>query len=99
MLAVGLLAFGTGMEWTEIIPPLLWYVVAFLPVGWGVAREAAGHALRGDVFNEYMLMTLASLGAFAIGEYPEAVAVMLLWSVCAATSAVWWRCVPTALRW
>lgn len=79
MLAVGLLAFGTGMEWTEIIPPLLWYVVAFLPVGWGVAREAAGHALRGDVFNEYMLMTLASLGAFAIGEYPEAVAVMLLY--------------------
>lgn len=79
MLAVGLLAFGTGMEWTEIIPPLLWYVVAFLPVGWGVAREVAGHALRGDVFNEYMLMTLASLGAFAIGEYPEAVAVMLLY--------------------
>lgn len=79
MLAVGLLAFGTGMEWTEIIPPLLWYVVAFLPVGWGVAREAVGHALRGDVFNEYMLMTLASLGAFAIGEYPEAVAVMLLY--------------------
>lgn len=79
MLAVGLLAFGTGMEWTEIIPPLLWYVVAFLPVGWGVARETAGHALRGDVFNEYMLMTLASLGAFAIGEYPEAVAVMLLY--------------------
>ena len=79
MLAVGLLAFGTGMEWTEIIPPLLWYVVAFLPVGWGVAREAAGHALRGDAFNEYMLMTLASLGAFAIGEYPEAVAVMLLY--------------------
>lgn len=79
MLAVGLLAFGTGMEWTEIIPPLLWYVVAFLPVGWGVAREAAGHALRDDVFNEYMLMTLASLGAFAIGEYPEAVAVMLLY--------------------
>ena len=79
MLAVGLLAFGTGMEWTEIIPPLLWYVVAFLPVGWGVAREAAGPALRGDVFNEYMLMTLASLGAFAIGEYPEAVAVMLLY--------------------
>lgn len=79
MLAVGLLAFGTGMEWTEIIPPLLWYVVAFLPVGWGVAREATGHALRGDVFNEYMLMTLASLGAFAIGEYPEAVAVMLLY--------------------
>lgn len=79
MLAVGLLAFGTGMEWTEIIPPLLWYVVAFLPVGWGVAREAAGHVLRGDVFNEYMLMTLASLGAFAIGEYPEAVAVMLFY--------------------
>lgn len=60
---------------------LLWYVVAFLPVGWPVACEAFGEMRRGDVFNEFSLMLLASVGAFYIGEYPEAVAVMLFYAV------------------
>ena len=60
---------------------LLWYVAAFLPVGWPVAREAFGAMRHGDVFNEFTLMLLASVGAFYIGEYPEAVAVMLFYAV------------------
>ena len=60
---------------------LVWYIVAFLPVGAGVMRSAVEHASHGDVFNEFMLMALASIGAFIIGEYPEAVAVMLLYQV------------------
>lgn len=50
-----------------------------------LARDVLGQALRGlrhrDIFNEYFLMAIASLGAFAIGEYPEAVAVMFFYSL------------------
>lgn len=61
---------------------LLWYVVAFLPVGLSVMREAWEEAWRhGDWFSEFMLMSVAAVGAFCIGEYPEAVAVMLLYCV------------------
>lgn len=79
MLAGGLVASGAGVAWFEGIVALLWYLAAFLPVGSGVVRSAAVHASHGDVFNEFMLMALASAGAFVIGEYPEAVAVMLLY--------------------
>ena len=58
-----------------------WYAVAFLPVGLGVMREAWECATKGDVFSEFMLMSVASVGAFAIGEYPEAVAVMLFYCI------------------
>lgn len=59
----------------------LFYVVAFLPVGLPVMKEAWEAACHGDVFSEFMLMSVASVGAFAIGEYPEAVAVMLLYCI------------------
>ena len=58
-----------------------WYAAAFLPVGLGVMREAWECAAKGDVFSEFMLMSVASVGAFLIGEYPEAVAVMLFYCV------------------
>ncbi|MCD8290522.1 MAG: cadmium-translocating P-type ATPase [Prevotella sp.] len=60
---------------------LVWYVVAYLPVGIGVIKEAIESAVKGDVFSEFMLMSVASIGAFAIGEYPEAVAVMLFYCI------------------
>lgn len=60
---------------------LLWYVVTFLPVGLNVIKEAVEEARKGDPFSEFMLMSVASVGAFAIGEYPEAVAVMLFYRV------------------
>lgn len=60
---------------------LLWYVVTFLPVGLNVIKEAVEEARKGDPFSEFMLMSVASVGAFVIGEYPEAVAVMLFYCI------------------
>lgn len=60
---------------------LLWYVVAYIPVGLPVIKEAADSIRSKDLFSEFLLMTLATIGAFAIGEYPEAVAVMLFYAV------------------
>ncbi len=59
----------------------LWYVVAYLPVGYPVATKGWKLLTKGDVFTEYILMTVATMGAFYIGEYPEAVAVMLFYTV------------------
>ncbi|WBL45163.1 heavy metal translocating P-type ATPase [Algoriphagus halophytocola] len=58
-----------------------WYLVAYLPVGFPVLKEAWGSILKGDIFSEFLLMGIATVGAFAIGEYPEGVAVMLFYSV------------------
>jgi len=60
---------------------LLWYVVAYIPIGLPVIKEAADSIRSKDLFSEFLLMTLATIGAFAIGEYPEAVAVMLFYAV------------------
>ncbi len=57
------------------------FVVAYLIVGWNVIASAIKNIARGQVFNEQFLMTIATLGAFAIDEMPEAVAVMLFYIV------------------
>lgn len=59
----------------------IWYVVAYIPVGLPVLKEAVESMGKGDVFSEFFLMGIATVGAFAIGEYPEGVAVMLFYSV------------------
>lgn len=58
-----------------------WFAAAFLPVGLPVIKEAVVTAFKGNVFSEFTLMSLASLGAFVIGEYPEGVAVMLFYTI------------------
>ena len=71
-------------EWTWFANPVIeffWFLIGFLPVGLPVMREAWESILQKDWFNEFSLMALASLGAFYIGEYPEALAVMLLYSI------------------
>ena len=60
---------------------LVWYVLAYLPVGLPVIKEAWESILQKDYFSEFTLMSVATLGAFYIGEYPEGVAVMLFYSV------------------
>ena len=57
------------------------YVVAYIAVGYEVLKTAARNILRGQFFDEYFLMSLATIGAFLIGEYPEAVAVMLFYRI------------------
>ena len=58
-----------------------WYVLAYLPVGIPVVKEAFESIVKGDVFSEFFLMVIATFGAFAIGEYPEGVAVMLFYTI------------------
>ncbi len=60
---------------------LAWYLAAYIPVGWPVAMHAFRAIRRADFFTEFFLMTLATVGAFAIGEYPEGVAVMLFYAI------------------
>lgn len=57
------------------------YVIAYLVVGFEVLKEAIENIFKGEVFDENFLMAIATIGAFAIGEYPEAVTVMLLYQV------------------
>ncbi|HEU4496129.1 MAG TPA: heavy metal translocating P-type ATPase, partial [Flavobacterium sp.] len=63
--------------WVRII----WYIVAYAPVGFPVIKEAFENIIKGDVFSEFLLMSIATIGAFAIGEYPEGVAVMLFYAI------------------
>lgn len=60
---------------------IAWYVIAYIPVGLPVIKEAIESIRYKDFFSEFFLMGIATIGAFAIGEYPEAVAVMLFYSV------------------
>lgn len=60
---------------------VLWFLLAFLPVGFPVMVEVWKSIQQKDIFNEFSLMLLATIGAFCIGEYPEGVAVMLFYSV------------------
>lgn len=60
---------------------LAWFAVAYVPVGLPVAKQGVRLLLKGDVFTEFVLMTIATVGAFFIGEYPEGVAVMLFYNV------------------
>ena len=60
---------------------LAWFLAAYLPVAIPVLKEAWEELRKGKCFNEFTLMFIATIGAFAIGEYPEGVAVMLFYSV------------------
>lgn len=70
-------AFPFFKGWIRIV----WYTVAYIPVGFPVIREGWKSIKNGDFFTEFFLMSIATLGAFAIGEYPEGVAVMLFYAV------------------
>lgn len=60
---------------------IIWYVIAYLPVGLPLLKKAVRSIAKGNVFTEFFLMSVATIGAFAIGQYPEGVAVMLFYSI------------------
>ena len=60
---------------------IAWYIVAYIPVGFPVLKEAFESITKGEIFSEFLLMSIATIGAFAIGEYPEGVAVMLFYAI------------------
>lgn len=67
----------TGVNWFALAA----YVIAIMPVGIPVLNEMIESWREGSVMNEFTLMVAAAVGAFLIGEYPEAVAVLLFYSL------------------
>ncbi len=60
---------------------LIFYLLAYMVVGGDVVKKAVTNISRGQIFDENFLMLIATVGAFFVGEYPEAVAVMLFYQV------------------
>ncbi|WP_209403673.1 heavy metal translocating P-type ATPase [Pseudozobellia sp. WGM2] len=82
-----MLIAGIAVDYFDAVPffkgwvRIVWYTAAYIPVGFPVIKEGWNSILKGDFFTEFFLMSIATLGAFAIGEYPEGVAVMLFYAV------------------
>ncbi|TLF45223.1 heavy metal translocating P-type ATPase [Maribacter aurantiacus] len=82
-----MLITGIAIDYFDTFPffrgwvRIIWYTVAYIPVGFPVIKEGWNSIRNGDFFTEFFLMSIATLGAFAIGEYPEGVAVMLFYAV------------------
>ena len=68
-------------EWFKGWVRIVLYVAAYIPVELPVLKDAINSIRYSEFFSEFFLMSIATLGAFAIGEYPEGVAVMLFYSV------------------
>lgn len=73
-------ALGSSFFHKEYVA-LIWYIVAYLPVGLPVMKKAWESMKEKDYFSEFTLMIVATIGAFYIGEYPEGVAVMLFYTI------------------
>ena len=80
VLLLGAFLIEQNVEWPTW-QLLLVYLVPYLLVGFGTLKEAVEGLLSGDAFNEHFLMSIATIGALCIGEYPEAVFVMLFFQV------------------
>ncbi|MFX3625000.1 MAG: heavy metal translocating P-type ATPase [Ectobacillus sp.] len=84
---VARLASGAVLTAIAVFVPLTFpfelvlFVIAYILIGGEIVARAVKNIIRGQVFDENFLMTIATLGAFAIGEYPEAVAVMLFYKI------------------
>ena len=77
VLFLGALIIDFNNQWINNIV----YIIAYVIVGFEIVRKAIRNIIRGKVFDENFLMTVATIGAFGIGEFPEAVAVMLFYQV------------------
>lgn len=81
ILVAGILMDHFQVHWFVGVLRISIYAFAYLLVGWEVIRMAAIHLFKGGIFNEFFLMTIATLGAFYLGEYAEGVAVMLFYTI------------------
>ncbi|MNF28217.1 Cadmium, zinc and cobalt-transporting ATPase [compost metagenome] len=68
-------------SWFAGLLRIFWYAIAYIPVGFPVMKEAFESIKKGEIFSEFLLMSIATIGAFVIGQYPEGVAVMLFYTV------------------
>ncbi|MGE6221133.1 MULTISPECIES: heavy metal translocating P-type ATPase [Sphingobacteriaceae] len=87
IISLALLLIGIALDnfipqpWFTGLVRVALYVAAYAPVGLPVIKDAIGSISKGEVFSEFFLMSIATLGAFIIKEYPEGVAVMLFYAV------------------
>ncbi len=86
LISFTMLIIGIGLDYFDVTffkdwIRIIWYSIAYLPVGFPVVKEGWESIKKGDVFTEFFLMSIATIGAFIIGEYPEGVAVMLFYAV------------------
>ncbi|WP_321333314.1 heavy metal translocating P-type ATPase [uncultured Bacteroides sp.] len=82
MLLTGIIVSHSGIIGVQQRPlSFVWYLIAYLLVGIPVLKEATESMLQKNIFSEYTLMSIATLGAFYIGQYPEGVAVMLFYTI------------------
>ena len=81
-LIIGIVLYGVAILFEEvnIVGPIL-FAISYLLIGGEVLLIAIKNIKRGEIFDENFLMAIATIGAFAIGEYAEAVAVMLFYQV------------------
>ena len=79
----GLLVVGRLLETSAdlFVPSLICYIAAYIILGRKIVTEAVRHLFSGLVFDENFLMTIATLGAFVIQKFPEAVGVMLFFRI------------------
>ncbi len=76
-----LVAISFLLKFDTVLYNNILYVIAYIIVGYDIVLKAVKNIFKGKVFDENFLMTVATIGAFCIGEFPEAVAVMLFYQV------------------
>lgn len=87
IISASLLSIGLILDlwlkpfWFSDILRFVWYVIAYIPVGLPVFVKGIKFSFKGEIFTEFFLMSIATIGAFYISEYPEGVAVMLFYSI------------------
>jgi Cd2+/Zn2+-exporting ATPase len=81
LLVAGIALNYYNVPWFTGYLRFIWFVSAYVPVGLKVLIQAGLNILQGNIFNEFFLMGIATLGAFYIGEYAEGVAVMLFYVI------------------
>lgn len=84
LLAVGYILNELAEKGVLNVPdfvPLVCFGISYLIMGFGIIKEAVEGIIHRDIFNENFLMTIASLGAFAVGEYTEGCTVMFLYTI------------------
>ena len=73
--------FSMCVKFDNIFINNILFFISYIIVGYEILRKAVRNILRGKVFDENFLMSVATIGAFGIGEFPEAVAVMLFYQI------------------
>ncbi|PAB59977.1 cadmium-translocating P-type ATPase [Anaeromicrobium sediminis] len=80
-MALGILVFLGALYFKEEPFSLPLFIISYFAIGKDIILKSVKNILRGELFDENFLMTIATVAAFAIGEYPEAIMVVLLYEV------------------